>query len=364
MTLTKKKNIQKEEKGTSIQNTKNGILKQTFIDISLLYRNFFHWNISKLIFFLYGILLAFISILPFALIYYIYTRIYWWTFSTYIISILNSVFLDSAFWNIIHILLIIVFGVSFYFSYILLIKLNNSYLKWEKLPFFKNEYLNFKLFFKYFLLTLLFFLILLIPVVLTIIVLTVIVIILWGTEASISLIISWPINFLTIFSLISLIVLVLVLFYIFYRFVFSYFILVESDTNKKKWILASLKESFIKTRWFKKLLNFIKVFFIIWILWLPFSSIDRHLSETYTDLGYYAKYINLWEQEKETLKSLNSYYYENLELTYPWAWIEEINALEDKYYYFVTFFWIFRFLFINWVILMVFNSFYYHKIKE
>jgi hypothetical protein len=76
MTSTKKKNIKKEESKISTKKNKKGVLKQTFADIFLLYKNFFHWNISKLIFFLYGTLLGFISILPFAFIYYIYTRVY------------------------------------------------------------------------------------------------------------------------------------------------------------------------------------------------------------------------------------------------------------------------------------------------
>jgi hypothetical protein len=312
---------------------------------------------------LYGTLLGFISILPFAFIYYIYTRVYWWTFFAYVSSILNSVFSDNAFLNIIYILSILLFGISFYFSYILLIKLNNSYLKWKKRPFFRNEYLNFKLFFKYILLTLLFFLILLIPIVLTIAILSIVVVTLWWTEAVILLTISWPVNFFTIFSLISLIVLILVLFYVFYRFVFSYFILV-GNTNEKKWVLISLKESFIKTKWFKKLFNFIKMFFIISILCFPFYLIDRSFSETYTDLNRYVEYISLWEQERETFKSLNSYYYENLELTYSWAWIEEIKVLENKCYYLIWFFRIFDFLFINWIALMALNSFYFNKIKE
>jgi hypothetical protein len=77
MVLIKKESIaKKEEKKISTQKTEKGVLRQTFADIFLLYKNFFHWNISKLIFFLYGTLLGIISILPFALIYYICTRIY------------------------------------------------------------------------------------------------------------------------------------------------------------------------------------------------------------------------------------------------------------------------------------------------
>jgi hypothetical protein len=79
MTLIKKnviKSTKEEKKKTQIKKIERGVFKQTFADISLLYRNFFHWNISKLIFFLYRFLLIFISILPLALIYYIYIGIY------------------------------------------------------------------------------------------------------------------------------------------------------------------------------------------------------------------------------------------------------------------------------------------------
>jgi hypothetical protein len=328
---------------------------------------------------LYRFLLIFISILPLALIYYIYIGIYWWTFSAYVISIFNFIFLEDVFikiyilllwlfdinfWNIIYTLSIIISIISFYFYYILLIRLNNSYLKWEKLAFLKNEYLNFKLFLKYFLLTLLFFLILLIPVILIIVVLSIVIISLWWTEAVILLTTSWPINFFTIFSLISFIILVLVLFYIFYRFIFSYFILVESGINNKKWVLVLLKESFIRTKWFEKLFNFIKVFFIILILYLPIYSIDKSLSEIYTDLSRYAEYISLEGQDRADLKSYDSYYYEGLELIYSWKELGEINALQDKYSLITTFFWIFKFLLINWVFLMAFSSFYFSRIRE
>jgi hypothetical protein len=314
---------------------------------------------------LYGTLLGIISILPFALIYYICTRIYWWVFFDYITLILNSVSLNSPFWDIIiYILSCIFLGISFYFSYILLIKLNNSYLKWKRLPFFKNEYLNFRLFLKYFLLTLLFFLILLIPIILIIMILCIIIILLWWTEAAILLTISWPVNFLTIFSLISFIALILILFYIVYRFIFSYFILTESDTNEKKWVLSLLKESFVNTKWFKKLFDFIKVFFIVLILWFPFYSIDISLSKGYADLERYSKYISSWEQERADLKSWDPYYYENLELTYSWIDLEEIITLQDNYYYLVMLFGIFKFILINWLILMALSSFYSKRIKE
>jgi hypothetical protein len=343
---------------------KKPLIKNVFSDVALLYKNFIHWNISKFLFILYWFLLSFISILPFLLIYYIYIKIFWWDFSIFWDSIKRNIFLEeSTFWYIIHFLTWFLSRISLAFYFILVIKLNNSYLQWKKQSIFKWNFFNFKLFWKYILLTLLIALILFVSIISFILILFLTIRIFWWIDTVFTFTSSsTPIDFWTIFSSFLFIILLLILFYLFYRTVFSYFLLVEEP---KKWVLKLLKESFKKTKWFNKLLSFLTMFCIIWILYLPFHITWNYLSDKYSQLEYYySKYLPLWEQEREGLKQwVWSNYHINLESIFAWETLEKIGILKNRHFIFLILFQIFKFLVVDWVFLMWFNSFYLHKLK-
>jgi hypothetical protein len=88
------------------------------------------------------------------------------------------------------------------------------------------------------------------------------------------------------------------------------------------------------------------------------------ISKTYKNLDKYISYMNLEEDAKSTAKSLNPYYYENLEINYSSFTSEEILILKNKYYNIQNVFGALSFLFFNGVFLMFFNSFYFRRLTK
>lgn len=369
-TWTKKQVLETEKKVVKDKTLKTEpkqawVIKQTFCDIILLYKNFFHWNISKLIFYIYWFLLWVIVVITFALLYYVYTLITSWDFSLYTNLIISWKLTNNLFSNIVYLLSFIFSGVVFYFSYILLAKLNYSYIEWKRIWFFKNEFLNYRLFWKYISLTSLLFVVFLIPIIIFILVLYFVVSYYWWLNAVLNIVLTSRNNFFTIFSLVLFFVLILVEFYLFYRVIFSYFVLAFDDKTSQNWVFAILKKSFKETASFKIFIDFMKIFFVVFLLfYFIIYSTDMSISKTYKNLDKYISYMNLEEDAKSTAKSLNPYYYENLEINYSSFTSEEILILKNKYYNIQNVFGALSFLFFNGVFLMFFNSFYFRRLTK
>jgi hypothetical protein len=64
-------------------------IKSLFLDVSLLYKNIIHWNLSKILIFLWGIICGFIAIIPLALVFLLFSIFSTNSFSTYILALLN-----------------------------------------------------------------------------------------------------------------------------------------------------------------------------------------------------------------------------------------------------------------------------------
>jgi len=230
-------------------------------------------------------------------------------------------------------------------------------LEWNKIEYIKNEYLNYKLYFKYLLITLLNIVIFLLPVLVFILIVSLLIFIFGWIEAVSMLVISKSTNIFSIISLIIFILLIIKLYYLFYRFVFSYFLLLE-ENNKTMSSIDILKKSFHLTSWFKKFLKFTITFLLVWLAYLPFSLISSYINWNYSDLNDYWAYLSLKDEDRNTLKSINTYYYEWLELKYLWKEIKDIESLQNKYYILSIVFKIFKFIFIFGVYTMFLTSFY------
>lgn len=127
------------------------------------YKNFFHWNLSKILIWIYSRILWIIINIPFAVI--IITIIY--SISSSIKpELINKLFIENkidyslvilflnnplAIISIIVLFFIMLYLFIFAMMYWELLQQNIfiSYLKWEKLGLFKNYYLNFKLIYKF-----------------------------------------------------------------------------------------------------------------------------------------------------------------------------------------------------------------------
>lgn len=328
-------------------------IKEVFLDIWKLYKNFVHWNLSKILFYLYWIWLGVIWVIPFIIIF----LLWWWEISSFFTSLFYSIYILGSFWNTLLILSFIAFSIFYSYSFLLLLKLNDSYLNNKKIAYFKNDFLNIKLFWKYLWLAFLsFFIIFIIPAFISIVLFFLSVFFVWWVEKAILLSLSPKLGFFTIFTFILFILFLVISFYLFYRFIFSFIILIQE--KEKKWVFTILKESFKKTKWIKNFLKFSLISFLILLLYFPFSLLTGFTSDTYKDIKNYITYISLDDSHKEWYKAINKSYYEQLEIEYTWVTKEQLYNLENFYSLLNLFFSILKFICINGIFFMVISSIY------
>jgi len=333
------------------------ILKYTFKDIILLYKNLLHWSISKILIFLYSTFIWFLSIVPFAIVFYIYSLFSWIAFLDFINSVINSVFMIDLFWNILYLISLFSYIISYFFSFILFIKLYNGYLEWNKTLYLNKSYLDYKLYLKYLLLTLLGLLIFILPIFVFLIIIFVLILIFGWVDATTSIVIWNYSNLFSIISLVFFLLLLVWLYYLFYRFIFSYMILVD-----KRFENLSIKEIFKKsyniTKWYKKFIKTTFIFILFLSLYLPFFVTSIYISWNYNDLNSYSEYLNLKPEDQVNMKWINTYLYEWLEQKFDWKKINFVNSMQSRYYIYLKLFNILEFLFIFWVFTMILNSVY------
>lgn len=335
-------------------------IKNNFLDVFLIYKNFLHWNVSKLIIFVWStIVLWFISVVPLIIILYVYSIFTW-------VDIIKLIDWDIS-WNLAfnligYFFLFVIISVYFiFFSYsnVLLMKINNYYLEWKKLPYKENDYLNIKKIIKFFNLSLLNILILLIPVLIFLISIGLLILISGGIANANQIVSTWINNYLSISGLISLVLSSLLLVYLYYRVVFSYFIL--SDDNyydENKTALSYIRESFNKTKKVKNLFKYISIFIIYVILVSPISYLDQKLEKRSIDFKNYFTYLNFSEEEKNNISQEDIYYVESLKLNYGTLTADEIGKEINKNSIYYVLYTILDFIFLYWLFIMVTSSFY------
>lgn len=119
-------------------------LKYIANNLLLLYRNFFHWNISKLIVFLYANIIGFLVSLPLAAII-VYQ--YFSSYSKLGISLSAQEFLVNNIGNIIvtvilFIAIVLIFIATYTYGNFLMQNVYKGYLEGKKLPYKKNLYFS------------------------------------------------------------------------------------------------------------------------------------------------------------------------------------------------------------------------------
>jgi len=329
------------------------LLKSIFLDIILLYRNFLHFNISKIIIYLVSILYAVImavSIIVLTLV--LFPDIYNWVSINIYSVIENNLFLLLF----LFIGFILIYS-TFLYNVILFNKLNLYYIEWNKLNISKNNYFNFKLFLIYFKIILLIIWIFILFLIIYLLLLSLILIpIFWWVENVKNII---DINIYNNFSIVSLLIassLILLYFYLIYRIIFSLIILVnEYEKNGINKISYYIKKSFNITKGFKKVFKFVSVFIFIIILAFPISIPISILNSSFEKISDYIS-IRKWE---ERVKKLDYRYKQDLILEF---WEDKIlldlyKELNKKRYV-IWFLYILNFMFIYGLFEMMFVSFY------
>lgn len=316
------------------------VIKNIFGDISLLYKSFFHWNISKILIVIFAFFLWILVSLPFFAILWIvvyFDPIDWkdiaynyYTTESFGLSLMTA--LSSYLWYIILEWILFILAVWFFmfgYSYktIRLTKLNLAYLNQEKIEITKKEYfliiftilnaivlflatlidinlvkiilLIVSIFFTLFNLIIVFLiikseikrlftylwviswisLILLVPFLLFLIIFAVTLFSLWGLDVVSNMVRESYTNPFTIIVWVSFFTLLLVFLYLAYRMSFSYVIMLDDKnyTEKQK-ALFYVKESF-KISSGVKIFKFLLMVIIYTIILLPFDYIWGKVEE-------------------------------------------------------------------------------------
>jgi len=139
------------------QNTFLKKSKEIFKDVIFLYKNFLHWNISKIIIFVATFILWGILAFPFVLGIFIlgyvdpinWLEIVWYLLwkQSIVLELVSELMMHPFFISIeilFLLMIIIAFIIGTSFGVALKTNLYLGYLKWEKLGYFKNYYFNIK----------------------------------------------------------------------------------------------------------------------------------------------------------------------------------------------------------------------------
>ncbi len=279
------------------------LIKITLNNFSILYQNFLHWNISKILINIFSILLWLLFSLPFfgilcLMVYfdpinwkeiissYVNTQSIWLSFLTAIST--------HVFYVLIEVLLLVIaiWWFLFWYSYrmVLFSKLNMDYLTWEKTPYFlKNIYFDFKYIFKYLAIISWTWLILLIPFLVFLILMVVYVFVFWWIDEIYKTMLGSQINIFSMISLITFLILTLVFVYLSYRLSYTYILMLDGNKDElkdKSW-LYFVKKSFEITSWIKKLFKFL----VLLILFSIFMYIISFIWEQIEDMWNLVKAI-------------------------------------------------------------------------
>lgn len=339
------------------------LTKQIFIDIIKLFRNFIHWNISKILITIFSYLIWIVFIIPFLVIAWIiwfFIPVEWWIIFSSILSnqeipyqaviwFLNNYFILFLFWLVI-VLSVISLGIWVSYSKVLLFNLNLWYLKWEKINYFNNVTFNSKYILKYLQIILWNILFWLIPISIFLFsfITFSLIILFWSSPADQ---LAWWWNLFNIILLIIFILCVFIFIYISYRLIFSYILLIDKGYEKKAFYY--IKKSFELTSWIKNLLNFFWLAILLTIILLPFQVISDSINTEVKDIKDYSN----WNVRYETKRM-------ELELKY-WEYSEEeLKKAYSSLYIIKIIFAFIGFIAITWILEMFITSYYFREIKH
>lgn len=348
------------------------LLKTISFDVFTLFKNFVHWNISKVIISIASILLWVLMALPFIVVLLILYFSFW--LQVYISSPeINILSILSFLWE--HPLVFFIFmlfsllwwlTMLFWYSYrkILFMKLNLAYLEWEKLLYKNNSYIDLKLIWKYIGVITLVSLFVLIPVFVFLALFFALFFMFWWSEWVQTMINSSRFNPFTVITFVLFIVCLTAFLYIWYRLYFAVIMLADDKKHyTEKAPIFYLKESLNYTKSISTLLRFISVVLLVTIIILPFWSLNDHFSTSLQDVRNYQDFQTLSDDQKKTLEEWSSNYYINkIKLEYTNLLPQDLKKLETTYFYLNYLFIIINFLLIFWLLEMVMASFYKHEV--
>ena len=341
------------------------LIKITFNSLFFIYKNIFHWILSKILIVLSTFIMWILVALPFVLLAILIIYLSPLTLSNFLIWVENilSEFLLNKWWalivGILFIFSVLFFLITINYKRVLLAKLNFSYIKWEKLNFLQNEYFNIKLISKNIKISLFILLwILLITILFGIFWIILVLFFWWLDNINNIMAINW-INAFSIISLILTIFYSLVILYFLYRTYFSLYIILEDD---KKTAFKAIKKSIKKTRKIKKMFKFILIFLLFSVLLLPINYVGQYIDFDSKKLEYYINIKNktILKQELTDKENVDYTFLDNE------FWKYNNKELIEKYNknsIINTIYFVLHFLLIFGIFDLVLANFYKREIK-
>ncbi len=345
-------------------------LKTTFTDVGNLYKNFLHWNLSKVSIFIFSLLIALAITLPVVLVSLMICWILWvdWVgyMMTFFAGTLNAAAIYTADFFIFMffvIIWVITFFLSMTYGKIMYFDLNLKYLENKKSDLVKTKFFNPKLFGKFYAISLRVFWYLLIPVAIFIVGMIVTIIVNgWVNTTWVSLdngnttLALWTFIFAGIWIILFL--------YLSYRLYFSYVGLV--DEQKYPEIQSAktyVKNSFEITKGWKKIMKLLGTLLLFAIIIAPYTFITQAIENTYNDVNNVAAFQQMWEEEKLAIMQANPYFSGVLN-KYKDISIDDLQRNISVYNYLLIFMSVIGFLLITWVVEMVMVSHYKQISRE
>lgn len=335
-------------------------------DIIYLYKNFIHWNISKILISIWSILLGFIIVVPIfiiAIIIWSIDPIQWRELLSFVLSwsdISYNIVWEIAmhpYW-LVSMVFLIVIGVFLFLlasGYSLLLQANLSlhYLKGKQLKYKKNLYFSVSY----------------ISIFMSIIC--------WNFMYLLSPVLVWvgvifftylffnigfiTLEVLSILIAIATVILILLLVYLVYRIIFWY-VLLAQDSKKKK--LLSWREYLQKSIKITKWNSFWKFLFICIaysLILLPFTSFDAHLERESLYLKDTMIY-NSWIID--TIEPNQVRYYEYITAEYSSLSNDEISNKIELYYILRIILFFLTYLLFSGLFIHILVSFYIRILRK
>lgn len=345
------------------------LIKSMFSSFLFVYKNMFHWIISKVFISISSYLLWIVLALPFFIISILLIWISPMELGNFIQGWEYLLWdaLNNKIWFFIILIfftLTIIFA-FFWISYriLLLAKLNLKYLEKKKLKFLKNNYFKLSFIFKFLKISLIFLLIFLFFILLFSILLFIIISFYWGIDNLQSILNFSSINSFSTITLILFVVLFLLMLYIFYRMFFWFFIILE---NKDFTVKQSIKKSIQKTKKLSSLIKLLLLMIIFFVLLFPITYLWQYIKYEQNSLIKYIELKNKLhsEENKDTIKQNDFYTYKSLDINF-WKYSNaELITKYKKMYSINIIFFIISYLLIFGLLDLLIANFYKREIKQ
>ena len=313
------------------------MFRALFWDIKLLFQNFFHWNFSKLIIWVFSFILALLSFLPFfvvLIILWVIDPIPWWSI---LLDGVNesvqlqalSAFSESPVFLVVE-LFISVIWIAFalgVFSYksILFFELYESYNAWDRKSLWENISLyHFKKYLKAFPV---FASILLVYILAFVLIILFIIFVSWGFLRAADIVASSTFNFVSVSSLAAFVSFFLLFCYTFYRLIFGFIFLTETDSSDNH-VNQYFRLSYYKTRPAYVFWVFLVFMFLFWLIKYPVDIYRDVLNQKNQELEQYFVYTQTINSVKDLPAEQQAQFLESV-----YGTTDQLEFLVDRYQY-------------------------------